>query len=84
MTRLPVGPGTAPRIKIRFSSGIVRTTRDGRQNVNEVDPAALAKHRPWGASDMEIPASLIDATLRGLARLAAEMASSDQQRSKSA
>lgn len=65
-------------------AGIVRTTRDGRQNVNEVDPAALAKHRPWGASDMEIPASLIDATLRGLARLAAGMASSDQQRSKSA
>ncbi|OGO51133.1 MAG: hypothetical protein A2148_07215 [Chloroflexi bacterium RBG_16_68_14] len=65
-------------------AGIVRSRRDGRQNVNEVDPVALAKHRPWGASDMEIPTPLIDATLRGLARLAAEMANSDQPRSKSA
>ena len=51
-------------------AGILRTERDGRQNVNDVDLAALARHRPWGASQMEIPDSLIDATLRGLSQIA--------------
>ncbi len=57
--------------------GIIRTQRDGRQNVNQVDPIALAKHRPWAATDMEIPDSLIDATLRGLAQVATERTSND-------
>lgn len=51
---------------------IVLTERVGRQNINRVDPAALANHRPWGASDMEIPQQLIDATLQGLARVASQ------------
>ncbi len=51
-------------------AGIVCTRREGRQNINQVDPVALSKHRPWGASDMEIPDELIHATLRGLARIA--------------
>lgn len=54
------------------NAGVIRTQRNGRQNVNRVDPVALAKHRPWGASDMEIPQQLIDATLAGLATLAAQ------------
>ncbi|MEX2159462.1 MAG: helix-turn-helix domain-containing protein [Dehalococcoidia bacterium] len=54
------------------SAGIVVTERLGRQNINRVDPAALANHRPWGASDMEIPQQLIDATLQGLARVATQ------------
>jgi len=49
---------------------IVLTERNGRQNVNRVDPVALANHRRWGASDMAIPQKLIDATLRGLAGIA--------------
>ena len=56
------------------NAGIVRTERNGRQNINRVDPAALANHRPWGASDMEIPQALIEATLQGLARVAVESA----------
>ena len=59
-------------------AGIVSTRRDGRQNVNQVDPIVLAKHRPWGASDMEIPEALVEATLRGLASVAAQGANSDQ------
>jgi hypothetical protein len=54
------------------NAGVVLTERNGRQNINRVDPVALAKHRPWGASDMEIPQQLIDATLQGLATLAAQ------------
>ncbi len=49
---------------------IISARRDGRQNVYRLDPKALMKHRPWGASDMEIPATLIDATLRGLSQVA--------------
>ena len=52
-------------------AGIVCTQREGRKNVNRVDFTALAAHRPWGASDMEIPKALIDATLTGLSGLAA-------------
>lgn len=48
---------------------IIHTRRDGRRNVNQLNAAALADHRPWGASDMEIPQSLIDATIHGLARV---------------
>ncbi len=52
------------------ATGILITWREGRQNINQPDLDALAKHRPWGASAMEIPQELIDATLRGLRRLA--------------
>ena len=48
---------------------IIHTRRDGRRNVNQLDAAALADHRPWGASDMEIPQPLIDATIHGLERV---------------
>ena len=51
-------------------AGLVRSRRDGRQNVNQVDPAVLIRHRPWSASDIEIPETLIQATLRGLAEVA--------------
>ena len=60
-------------------AGIVATQRDGRQNVNQVDFKALARHRPWGASDMEIPEALIDATLGGLSALAAHGARRDER-----
>ncbi|MCH7811522.1 MAG: ArsR family transcriptional regulator [Chloroflexi bacterium] len=48
-------------------AGIVSTRREGRLDIKQVDVAALVRHRPWGASDMEIPEQLIQATLRGLA-----------------
>lgn len=51
-------------------AGIVSSQRDGRQNVNHIDLPALLSHRAWGATDMEIPESLIHATLRGLAGVA--------------
>ncbi len=53
-------------------AGIVCTQRQGRKNINRVDFKALATHRPWGASNMEIPKALIDATLSGLAKLIAD------------
>ncbi|MCH7717841.1 MAG: hypothetical protein IIB21_00085 [Chloroflexi bacterium] len=52
-------------------AGVVSTRREGRQNINQLDMAALAQHRPWGISSMEIPQALIDATLRGLSHVAA-------------
>lgn len=52
-------------------AGIVWTHREGRQNVNQIDLAALEKHAPWGASGMDIPDALIQATVAGLSRLAA-------------
>lgn len=52
------------------SARLISSRRAGRQNVNTIDLAALVRHRPWGASDMEIPESLIHATLRGLAQVA--------------
>lgn len=63
---------------------IVIARRDGRQNVYRVEPTALARHPHWAASDMEIPRSLIDATLRGLARVAPERASRNRRKAKSA
>ena len=51
--------------------GIVLATRDGRNNVYSIDIQTLMKGERWSASDMEIPQSLIDATLRGLAGVAA-------------
>ncbi|MEX0785107.1 MAG: helix-turn-helix domain-containing protein [Dehalococcoidia bacterium] len=55
-------------------AGLVSSRREGRQNVNSIDLASLVSHRPWGASDMEIPDSLIHATLRGLAGVASPSA----------
>ena len=55
-------------------AGIVIAQRDGRQNVYRVDPGALANHPHWAASGMEIPRALIEATLRGLGRVAQEAA----------
>jgi DNA-binding IclR family transcriptional regulator len=51
-------------------AGIVTVKRNGRQNEYKIDVAALAGHRRWGASEMEIPQPLIEATLRGLSRVA--------------
>ena len=64
--------------------GIVRTRRDGRKNVNQLDLKALARHRPWGASGMEMPEALIAATLAALGKLAAPGALRNGPRSKSA
>ena len=50
--------------------GIVLARRDGRNNVYSIDISTLVKGERWSASDMEIPQSLIDATLRGLAGVA--------------
>lgn len=51
--------------------GIVSAKRNGRRNVYQINPETLMKRNRWGASDMEIPRPLIDATIRGLARVAA-------------
>ncbi len=50
--------------------GIVHATREGRRNVYSIDIPTLVNGERWSASDMEIPQPLIDATLRGLARVA--------------
>ena len=55
-------------------AGIVASRREGRRNVNSVDVAALTKHRPWGASPMELPDSLIEAAMRGLMQVAGKAA----------
>lgn len=52
-------------------AGIVIAQRDGRQNSYRVDASALADHPRWAASEMPIPKSLVEATLRGLERVAA-------------
>ena len=52
-------------------AGIIVAQRNGRKNVYRVDPVALASHPRWAASDMPIPKPLIEATLRGLERVAA-------------
>jgi len=52
-------------------SGIVIARKDGRQNSYRVDPSALASHPRWAASDMPIPKQLVEATLKGLERVAA-------------
>lgn len=64
-------------------AGIVCSERDGRQNVNRLHLAALAKHRPWAASRMEIPEALIEATIAGLSRLAAPGTLCNKRPSKS-
>ena len=62
---------THAMLKDLRDAGIVIAQRNGRQNVYQVDPVALAEHRRWAASDMPIPKPLIEATLRGLVRVAA-------------
>jgi len=53
-------------------ASIVIAQRDGRQNVYRINPIALAQHPRWAAFQMEIPRQLVEATLRGLDRVAAE------------
>jgi DNA-binding IclR family transcriptional regulator len=65
-------------------AAIVVARRDGRQNVYQIDPVALAQHPRWAASAMEIPKPLVEATLRGLARVAAGDAPPPQQPAASA
>ena len=50
--------------------GIIIATREGRRNVYQIDIPKLMNGGRWSASEMEIPQPLIDATLRGLARVA--------------
>ncbi len=52
-------------------AAVLVAQRDGRQNTYLVNVANLAKHRPWGASDMEIPQALVDGTVHGLCQVAA-------------
>ena len=73
---IALGSGITERATISVlhdlrGAGIVSSKREGRQNVNEIDFEVLAAHRPWGASNMDIPEPLIEATLQGLARLVA-------------
>jgi DNA-binding transcriptional ArsR family regulator len=53
-------------------SDIVAVTREGRNNFYRVDIQALADYPRWAASEMNIPRPLIDATIKGLARVAME------------
>ena len=50
--------------------GILVATREGRRNVYQIEIAKLMDGTRWSTSAMEIPQPLIDATLRGLARVA--------------
>lgn len=50
--------------------GIISARREGRRNVYQINPETLMSRNRWGATDMEIPRPLIDATIRGLARVA--------------
>lgn len=50
--------------------GIVSATREGRRNVYRIDAETLMSRNRWGATEMEIPKPLIDATIRGLASVA--------------
>ena len=50
--------------------GIVTARREGRRNVYQINAETLMNRGRWGATDMEIPRPLIDATIRGLARVA--------------
>ncbi len=50
--------------------GIVLARREGRKNVYHIDLPKLMNGSRWSASAMEIPQPLIDATVRGLARVA--------------
>lgn len=74
---IAMGAGITERAAISIiqdlrRAGIVSAERDGRQNVNRIDPAVLTCHRPWGTSDMEIPQELIDGTVRGLSQVATQ------------
>lgn len=74
---IAMGAGITERAAISVlhdlrGAGIVSSRREGRKNVNEIDFKALAAHRRWGASEMEIPDSLVAATLDGLAQLVAQ------------
>ena len=50
--------------------GILIATREGRRNTYHIDIPKLMNGNRWSASEMEIPQPLIDATIRGLARVA--------------
>ena len=50
--------------------GILVATREGRRNVYQIEISKLLDGTRWSTSEMEIPQPLIDATLRGLARVA--------------
>jgi predicted transcriptional regulator len=50
--------------------GILIATREGRRNVYQIEISKLLDGTRWSTSEMEIPQPLIDATLRGLARVA--------------
>lgn len=50
--------------------GIVVATREGRRNTYHIEVSKLLDGTRWSTSDMDIPQPLIDATLRGLARVA--------------
>lgn len=56
--------------------GIISATREGRRNVYRIDPETLMSRNRWGATGMEIPKPLIDATIQGLARVASTPAPS--------
>lgn len=56
--------------------GIVSALREGRRNVYSINLQTLVNGDRWSASDMEIPQPLIDATIRGLARVANPTAAS--------
>ena len=64
------------------AAGIVNSRREGRQNVNSLDLEALAKHRSWGASPMDVPKELIEATLRGLSGITSSEARAESERAK--
>lgn len=70
-------------VKDLREASIVIAQRDGRQNVYSVDASALATHPRWAASEMKIPRPLIDATLRGLGRVAGENALRQKPRRRS-
>jgi predicted transcriptional regulator len=59
-------------------SGIVQVTREGRQNVYQVDVQALANYPRWAANEMDIPRPLIEATIKGLAEVAIKPAAVHQ------
>ena len=50
--------------------GIIVATREGRRNVYRIEISKLLDGSRWSMSEMEIPQPLIDATVRGLARVA--------------
>lgn len=72
---IALGAGITERAAISMlqdlqRAGIVWMEREGRRNVKYLDAGALGKYRLWGASEMPIPETLIQATLSGLAQVA--------------